>query len=73
MRMSEVETNAHGREVVERRRRGRTTVAAQRVRAQRIDGDQENVLGGDGAQIGLARADTTRRQQQRAEHDDASR
>ena len=49
-----------GREPIERRRRRRAAVTAQRIGAQRVDGDQQNVLIGDRMEIGLRRPATAR-------------
>jgi hypothetical protein len=49
----EVETDAFGREPIERRRRSGPAVGTQRVCAERVDRDQQNVLTGDGPKIGL--------------------
>ena len=44
MRMGEIEAGASGREGIEIRRLRRTAIAGERIRAQRVDGDEENVL-----------------------------
>jgi hypothetical protein len=56
VRVGEVEPNALGRQAIERRRRGRAAVAAKRVGAKRIDGDEQDVLLGYGMEIGLRAA-----------------
>ena len=43
VRVGEVEADAFTREPIEHRRRGRTTVASQRVAAERVDRDEQDV------------------------------
>ena len=64
MRMGEIEAGASGREGIEIRRLRRTAIAGERIRAQRVDGDEENVL--VGAPIEGGRAASSR-------HDPADR
>ena len=47
VRVREIEPNALGGEPIERRRRGGAAIRPERVRAQRVDGDEEDVLTGD--------------------------
>jgi hypothetical protein len=51
--MGEVESHSLARQPIQRRRRRAAAVAAERIRAQRVDGDEENVLVGDRMQAGL--------------------
>jgi hypothetical protein len=69
----ELETHALRGEPVERRRRRRSAIAAQRVGAQRVDGDQENILRRDRVQISLRRAPCTRREHKGAQRNDGAR
>jgi hypothetical protein len=57
--MGEIEAHALAREAIERRRRRAAAVNAEGIGAERIDGDQEDVLAGDGSQINLSRSSRT--------------
>ena len=61
VRVRELEAHAIGREPIEGRRRRRPTVAAERVRAQRVDCDEQDVLMRDRAEIGRLRRARDRR------------
>ncbi len=66
VRVREVEPYAFRGQAIERRRRRAAAVTAKRIRAQRVDGDQKNVLVGDRVEIGLpARYVGTRRSRER--------
>jgi hypothetical protein len=52
----EVEPHAVAGQAIERRRRRLTTIRSQRIGAQRVDGNQQNVLTGDGSKVGLGAA-----------------
>src|SRR5262245_44947881 len=71
MGVGEVEADAFTREPIERRRRCRTAVASQRVGAERVDRDEQDVLAGNRTEIDLRRR--TRARARENEHNKPTR
>src|SRR4051812_30609373 len=70
MRVRKPEPHALGRPPIERRRRRRPAVTTQRIGAQRVDGDEENVLMRDRMEISFGRPALARCEEPYINHED---